>query len=91
MMPQIVWRSRLMLMRMPAGQALQYSLGLFFSALAMQAGAAEAERPNIVLLLADDWGFSDVGAYGGEIAIVGDPKDHASSNIIAMIKNWQGK
>lgn len=25
-------------------------------------------RPNIVLLLADDWGFSDVGAYGGEIA-----------------------
>ena len=29
-------------------------------------------------------------SYGGEIAIVGDPKDHASSNIIAMIKNWQG-
>ncbi|MFN0164490.1 MAG: arylsulfatase [Burkholderiales bacterium] len=25
-------------------------------------------RPNIVLLLADDWGFSDVGAFGGEIA-----------------------
>jgi arylsulfatase A-like enzyme len=31
------------------------------------AQAAEA-RPNIVLLLADDWGFSDVGAFGGEIA-----------------------
>ena len=30
-------------------------------------------------------------SYGGEIAIVGDPKDHASSNIIAMIKNWQEK
>ena len=30
-------------------------------------GAVSA-RPNIVLLLADDWGFSDVGAYGGEIA-----------------------
>jgi bifunctional ADP-heptose synthase (sugar kinase/adenylyltransferase) len=30
-------------------------------------------------------------SYGGEIAIVGDAKDHASSNIIAMIKNWQGK
>ena len=27
-----------------------------------------AVRPNIVLLLADDWGFSDVGAYGSEIA-----------------------
>lgn len=25
-------------------------------------------RPNIVILLADDWGFSDVGAFGGEIA-----------------------
>ena len=26
------------------------------------------KRPNIVVLLADDWGFSDVGAFGGEIA-----------------------
>jgi hypothetical protein len=30
-------------------------------------------------------------SYGGEIAIVGDPKDHATTNIISMIKNWQGK
>jgi arylsulfatase/uncharacterized sulfatase len=29
---------------------------------------ATTKRPNIVLLLADDWGFSDVGAFGGEIA-----------------------
>ncbi len=27
-----------------------------------------AKMPNIVVLLADDWGFSDVGAFGGEIA-----------------------
>ena len=27
-----------------------------------------ATRPNIVVLVADDWGFTDVGAYGGEIA-----------------------
>ena len=25
-------------------------------------------RPNIIVLVADDWGFSDVGAYGSEIA-----------------------
>jgi arylsulfatase A-like enzyme len=25
-------------------------------------------RPNIVLIVADDWGFSDVGAFGSEIA-----------------------
>lgn len=25
-------------------------------------------RPNTVVLVADDWGFTDVGAYGGEIA-----------------------
>ncbi len=30
--------------------------------------ADEKKRPNIVVLLADDWGFSDVGAFGGEIA-----------------------
>ena len=30
--------------------------------------AASPARPNIVVLVADDWGFSDVGAFGGEIA-----------------------
>lgn len=35
--------------------------------LALPAHAA-ATKPNIVILLADDWGFTDVGAYGSEIA-----------------------
>lgn len=29
--------------------------------------AAESSRPNIVLIMSDDMGFSDLGCYGGEI------------------------
>src|SRR4051812_2386943 len=29
--------------------------------------AAESKRPNIILIVADDMGFSDLGCYGGEI------------------------
>jgi len=32
------------------------------------AQATPTKRPNIVILVADDWGFTDVGAFGGEIA-----------------------
>lgn len=35
---------------------------------AARAGAASTARPNVVILVADDWGFSDVGAFGSEIA-----------------------
>ena len=31
------------------------------------APARAAERPNIVVILVDDMGFSDIGCYGGEI------------------------
>jgi len=31
------------------------------------ADAAESTRPNIVLMMADDMGFSDIGCYGSEI------------------------
>jgi arylsulfatase len=30
--------------------------------------AAQQERPNIVLIVVDDMGYSDIGAFGGEIA-----------------------
>jgi len=36
-------------------------------AIVSHVGAAEAKRPNIVLIMCDDMGFSDIGSYGGEI------------------------
>ena len=32
-----------------------------------QSAASEGRRPNVVIIMADDMGFSDVGCYGGEI------------------------
>jgi len=40
-----------------------------FVAIAFAAGWARgADRPNILLIMSDDMGFSDLGCYGGEIA-----------------------
>ena len=41
---------------------------LALAALLCQANDAPGSRPNIVLILADDLGFSDLGCYGSEIA-----------------------
>ena len=30
--------------------------------------AKPAERPNIVLIMCDDMGWSDIGCYGGEVS-----------------------
>ena len=35
--------------------------------LASVAQAAKAPRPNIIIAMADDMGWSDIGCYGGEI------------------------
>jgi len=35
--------------------------------LALSANAAEDQRPNVILIMVDDMGFSDIGSYGGEI------------------------
>ena len=46
---------------------LQYILWILLASCSL-IRAAEPAKPNILLILADDVGFSDVGCYGGEIA-----------------------
>ena len=40
---------------------------LIFSANFLSAQKKEIKKPNIVLIMVDDMGFSDIGSYGSEI------------------------
>ena len=44
----------------------RYVLSLLLAAVA--GNAIAAEKPNIIVILSDDMGFSDIGCYGGEIS-----------------------
>lgn len=44
-----------------------YILALILPSTALTEVQQEAERPNILVILADDLGYSDLGAFGGEI------------------------
>lgn len=48
-------------------KTVQGILAMLVCSLAFQATAQVASRPNILLIMVDDLGFSDVGAFGGEI------------------------
>lgn len=47
---------------------LLVTVSVLLGVLCGQSLAADAKRPNVVFILADDMGFSDAGCYGGEIA-----------------------
>lgn len=49
---------------LPAHAVLPLAL---FALLASSAAAEDAHRPNVLVILADDLGYSDLGCYGGEI------------------------
>jgi arylsulfatase A-like enzyme len=48
--------------------AIPAALGVWLcGGFAAPAAPAKADRPNFLIILADDMGFSDIGCYGGEI------------------------
>lgn len=44
------------------------SVALAWALAALGSPAAQAQAPNLVVIVADDWAFADVGAFGGEIS-----------------------
>lgn len=51
---------------LPMNRMNRLALGLFF--LLLVSSASAAQKPNILFIMADDLGYSDLGCYGGEIA-----------------------
>ena len=52
----------------PLAQSASSAVAPVAASLVRAVGTVRAARPNVVILVADDWGFSDVGACGSEIA-----------------------
>lgn len=50
----------------PKGKSIAYIWGMILS-ITLATDAHPADRPNIVLIMCDDMGWSDLGCYGGEV------------------------
>jgi arylsulfatase A-like enzyme len=46
-------------------KSMKTVLGIIVAALCLAAGPALAKKPNILLIISDDTGYGDLGAYGG--------------------------
>lgn len=46
---------------------MKYTVVLFHLCIVLVTATTYAERPNIIVILSDDVGYSDIGCYGGEI------------------------
>ena len=45
----------------------KHRLHIFFLSLFVILAQAKTEKPNFLIILVDDMGYSDIGCYGGEI------------------------
>jgi arylsulfatase A-like enzyme len=69
-------------------------LGLLLSALPLTGATAQAQkRPNIVMLMTDDTGWNDFGAYSGGGAGLGHPTPNVDqiAKEGAVFTNWYGQ
>jgi hypothetical protein len=81
---------------MTAGSKLSQALGALAFGLPLIAYSAQAQaqkRPNIVMLMTDDTGWNDFGAYSGGGAGLGHPTPNVDriANEGAVFTNWYGQ